>query len=78
MTDEFKTAMDKHQPDWWITFADMTDLRDYARMCSDGHSGTIKAKEMVRNRVAQALLACPVRAGIEAAEVCGLLTIAKR
>lgn len=66
-------ALDAHKPDWWIMFADQTDLRDYARMCSDQHSGTIKAKEMVRNRVIQQML-IPIRAAID----CGMVQLTLR
>ena len=68
MLDDFMKALDLHQPDWWITFAHQEDLIEHARMCSDGHSGTIQAKNMVRKRTVERLFT-PIRAAI----ACGLV-----
>ena len=54
--EQFTKGMDIVQPDWWITFAHQTDLQDCVRGCTDGHSGTVKAREQLRRRTAERLL----------------------
>ena len=70
MRDEFIKGLDLIQPDWWITLAHQQDLMDCVRMCTDGHSGTVQAKEQLRRRTAERLFTS-VRAAVES----GLVTI---
>lgn len=65
MRDKLMKALDIHQPDWWITHATQQDLQDCVRLCTDGSSGTIKAKEQLRRRVADRFY-LPINAAIEA------------
>lgn len=67
--ENFIRGLDLIQPDWWIRFAEQQELADCVRLCTDGHSGTIKAKEQLRTRVAERLFV-PVRAAME----CGLVS----
>jgi len=65
MLEAYILGLEIHQPDWWITYATQQDLIDCVRMCTDGHSGTVKAKQQLINRTAERLF-MPIRAAIEA------------
>lgn len=67
---QFQSAMDLQQPDWFITFATQQELAGIAQRCIDGRSGTVAAKNVLRHEVATRLI-MPLRACVHA----GLATV---
>lgn len=53
--ERFMRGLDTQQPDWFIRFADAQSLADCARSCTDGKSGTVRAKELLRIETAKRL-----------------------
>ena len=51
----FIKGLDADKPDWWITFANEQELRDCVRECTDGHSGTVHARNVLRREVSERL-----------------------
>lgn len=43
--------LDTTKPDWFVVFANQQELSDCVRSCTDGHSGTVQAKNNLRNAV---------------------------
>lgn len=66
--DRFQAAMNIHQPDWFISFANEQELKDYARALQtirDGkHSNT--AAELALKRNVAHRLTMPLRAAVHA------------
>jgi hypothetical protein len=54
--EQFMRGLDTHKPDWLISFANQSELADCARACTEGHSGTVAAKTMLRKQVACRLI----------------------
>lgn len=69
----FMKGLDTQQPDWFIRFADPQSLADCVRSCTDGLSGTVRAKELLRNETAKRL-ALVLQAGVIAGLVEPTLT----
>lgn len=65
MTEAMLKALDLHAPDWYIMHAHVQDMQEAMRLCFDGHSGTVKAREQLRRRTLERMW-LPVRAAIEA------------
>jgi hypothetical protein len=59
MDEKFMKALDLIQPDWFISNADETDLREAMRLCIDPHNWREPqidgAKALLRHRVSQKL-----------------------
>lgn len=52
---DFIGILDTYKSDWWITFATQQELADCVRACTDGKSGTVRAKNTLRHQVAERL-----------------------
>lgn len=57
MLEQFMNGLDTHRPNWFVMFANETELRDCVMACTDGASGTVKAKTRLREAVACRLVA---------------------
>lgn len=64
----FTDGLDRQQPDWFIRFATQQELADTAQACTDGKSGTVRAKELLRRLVAKRLVT-----PLQAALIAGLI-----
>lgn len=47
----FRDILDTQKPDWWLVYATQQELIDCVRQCTDGHSGTVAAKDSLRKSV---------------------------
>ncbi len=65
MLQQLMTGLDLQKPDWWIEYADVRDLQECVRECTDGHSGTVRARDRLRQRTATRLC-MPIRGAVEA------------
>ena len=54
--EKFIKGLDTDKPDWFIVFANQQELMDCVRACTDGHSGTVHAKNTLRREVSERLL----------------------
>ena len=60
-----QNALDIIRPDWFIAYATQQELAECARACTDGHSGTIQAKNKLRRDVCERMFDI-LRAGVQA------------
>lgn len=55
--DQFLDMLDRDKPDWWIVYATQQELVECVRTCTDGNSGTVRAKNTLRREVSERLFA---------------------
>jgi hypothetical protein len=66
--EQFMKGMDVHQPDWFIIYANELEMQDHIRRVTDGRSGTVLARTVLRREVANRLIEV-----VRAAMSCGLV-----
>jgi hypothetical protein len=68
--EKFISGLDSDKPDWFIVYANEQELKDFTRLVTDGHSGTVSAKISLRRWVSERLFGV-----IRAAYVGGVITL---